>query len=560
MKALKIHALHLLRVKRKASRLHRNLLVRSPKSWLSNMKAKLTAEIGSVCFMQPTISQKRRGPPKVKLLRVHKHARLNSLFDTTQKHQVLISATGSLPLKAQAIDLRDTGIDNEEYSRASEQAPQNVFGLCRSPRNNMLRRLAEKGFVLCTVVLRKDAHVVDRCEDLPVDDIHTMQAVQKIHENLADPSLPMLGYVPTTLPAESPQRLLTILKDLERTVPPATFEEAINDNCVTHISQELREVENSHILELWNTAEMKKAVNSELLLRSMVKFAHFNLREIAPESAPEYRLSLIKLANKWTRTTELIRKFNEAVASCPSPTIRPVYFPQYESKILPLPHESVSDLLFQLRRLLSIEIPPIHRLLIGGAYLFSFTLNQRDIAEGTGRREISSLVQDICKLLTDFASLHLQPKAKSYVEKYLQEVSETANRLLDIALNTQVQWRLIRTILVTPFWIFAFGRHCGPADKQTAFELGYGLCPYHLLSFFFKEAAAEATKQPGLQNWAIRFIGKWAKSIEARTLPEMAGEPTEVFLEQQVQNLPQLHPDLFYSRGGKVFKVSPFQK
>lgn len=133
MKALKTHALHLLRVKRKASRLHRNLLVRSPKSWLSNMKAKLTAEIGSVCFMQPTISQKRRGAPKVKLLRVHKHARLNSLFDTTQKHQVLISATSSLPLKTQVIDLRDTGIDNEEYSRASEQAPQNVFGLCRSP-------------------------------------------------------------------------------------------------------------------------------------------------------------------------------------------------------------------------------------------------------------------------------------------------------------------------------------------------------------------------------------------------------------------------------------------
>lgn len=28
-------------------------------------------------------------------------------------------------------------------------------------------------------------------QDLPVDDIHTMQAVQRIHRNLADPSLPV---------------------------------------------------------------------------------------------------------------------------------------------------------------------------------------------------------------------------------------------------------------------------------------------------------------------------------------------------------------------------------
>lgn len=44
---------------------------------------------------------------------------------------------------------------------------QNGFSACTKfflQRNNMLRRLAEKGFVLCTVVLRKDAHVVDRCE------------------------------------------------------------------------------------------------------------------------------------------------------------------------------------------------------------------------------------------------------------------------------------------------------------------------------------------------------------------------------------------------------------
>lgn len=44
---------------------------------------------------------------------------------------------------------------------------QNVLSVCTKSflqRNNMLRRLAEKGFVLCTVVLRKDAHVVDRCE------------------------------------------------------------------------------------------------------------------------------------------------------------------------------------------------------------------------------------------------------------------------------------------------------------------------------------------------------------------------------------------------------------
>lgn len=117
-------------------------------------------------------------------------------------------------------------------------------------------------------------------------------------------------------------------------------------------------------MELWQTAEMNKAITSEMVLRSMVKFAHFTVREIAPETSPEYRLSLLKLANKWSRTTELVRKFNEAVAACPTPTVRPVYFPQYESKMLPLPKESLSDIPFQLSKILSLQIPPIHRSVI----------------------------------------------------------------------------------------------------------------------------------------------------------------------------------------------------
>lgn len=112
---------------------------------------------------------------------------------------------------------------------------------------------------------------------------------------------------------------------------------------------------------------MDKAITSEMVLRSMVKFAHFTVREIAPETSPEYRLSLLKLSNKWTRTTELVRKFNEAVASCPSPTVRPIYLPQYESKMLVFPDESLIDLPFQLSRILSISAPPIHRFVMSEA-------------------------------------------------------------------------------------------------------------------------------------------------------------------------------------------------
>ncbi|CDI80159.1 hypothetical protein, conserved [Eimeria acervulina] len=457
--------------------------------------ARLAAELGAVCFMQPAAIQQHRGTEPVRLLRSHKQAKLTSLFESSQKDQVFVSFSDSLPLDAQTIDLRQAGVHGEEYRRALEQAPQNVFGLCRRPRSNMLRTLADKGFVLCTVVLRKDQHFVDRCRDLPVNDIHTMQAVEKIHRRLNDPTLPTLS---------------AVQRDLDRTVPPITLEEAAADACVAHISRELQAIEDLHALDLWRRAEMDKAITSEMVLRSMVKFAHFTVREIAPETSPEYRLSLLKLSNKWTRTTELVRKFNEAVASCPSPTVRPIYLPQYESKMLVFPDESLIDLPFQLSRILSISAPPIHRLLIGGAYLLSLTLNNRGLVEGIGRQEISDLSQ---------------------LRKYVGKVAQAADRILDIAMDPEVQWGLVRTLMVVPFWLFVFGRHCGPAEKHEAFELGYGLCPFHLLNFFIKDAAATSKKQPGLQNWARRSISNLVKRVKSGTLQDKAKEHANVFLE-----------------------------
>lgn len=131
--ALKKHALHLLNVRETAARLHRNFLVRKPASWLSRMKARLAAELGAVCFMQPAAIQQHRGTEPVRLLRSHKQAKLTSLFESSQKDQVFVSFSDSLPLDAQTIDLRQAGVHGEEYRRALEQAPQNVFGLCRRP-------------------------------------------------------------------------------------------------------------------------------------------------------------------------------------------------------------------------------------------------------------------------------------------------------------------------------------------------------------------------------------------------------------------------------------------
>lgn len=133
------------------------------------------------------------------------------------------------------------------------------------------------------------------------------------------------------------------------------------DSCVAHVSQQLRSVEEQHDMALWRAAESEKAVTPEIVLRSMVKFAYFDVREIAPTNAPEHGLSLLKLANKWTRTNELVRLFNTAVAACKTPTLRPIYFPQYKSKVLPLSQESLGDLLLQLQKILSVMIPPLHR-------------------------------------------------------------------------------------------------------------------------------------------------------------------------------------------------------
>ncbi|CDJ28095.1 uncharacterized protein EMH_0037830 [Eimeria mitis] len=323
---------------------------------------------------------------------------------------------------------------------------------------NLLRRLADKRFVLCTVVLRRDQYVVDRCG--------------------------MLGYVPMSLPRESAENMSSIMEELERPVPSITFDEAAADPCVAHISRELQEIEDLHALELWRTAELNKSVTSEMLLRSMVK------------------------------------------------------------------------------------------LLIGGAYLLSLTLNRRELPEGTTRQEISGLVLSNRNLLITFASTHLQPAAQAslfivafivqerreecriHVRKYAQEIAQTAGRILDISLDPRVQWDLIRTLMVVPFWLFAFGRYCGPADKNASFELGYGFCPLHLLDVFIKDATDTCMEQQGLQNWAKRSISKLVKRVEAGTFPDKAKEHANVFLEQHLQDLPQLSPDLF-RRGeqGKIFKV-----
>ena len=53
------------------------------------------------------------------------------------------------------------------------------------------------------------------------------------------------------------------------------------------------------------------------------------------------------------------------------------------------------------------------RLLIGGAYLLSLTLNNRGLVEGIGRQEISDLVMTTSSLLTTFASKHLQPTVQA---------------------------------------------------------------------------------------------------------------------------------------------------
>lgn len=103
------------------------------------MRARLSAELGAVCFMQPAASQQPRGREPVRLLRANKQAKLNSLFDSSQKDQVFASPGDSIPLDPQIVDIKDAVANEEEYRRALEQAPQNVFGLCRRPVSTPFR-------------------------------------------------------------------------------------------------------------------------------------------------------------------------------------------------------------------------------------------------------------------------------------------------------------------------------------------------------------------------------------------------------------------------------------
>ncbi|KAL8272495.1 hypothetical protein Esti_003618 [Eimeria stiedai] len=190
--ALKEYALHLAIKTKLTTTLHRSFVIRSPKIWFSNARSRVKAEIGSVCFMQPRARQFRDGSWKVEMLRTHKDAKIKSLLDSTRRGMVLTAPAFNSPDEIQDFVLLNALFETkEEAARARQQTRQNLFGLCRMPRSNLFRRLAEKKFVLCTVVVRNEKHVVDVCKDLPVHEIHTMQAVYEVHRRLNNSSLPL---------------------------------------------------------------------------------------------------------------------------------------------------------------------------------------------------------------------------------------------------------------------------------------------------------------------------------------------------------------------------------
>ncbi|OEH79822.1 hypothetical protein cyc_08139 [Cyclospora cayetanensis] len=501
--ALKKHVFNLISAQKKAATAHKGLLMRSTKAWFSLVRSRLTADFGSLCFMHPITRRGTQLSGTLQLQRIHGNAKLSQLIECKQIDQGSSSTKPTFPLEAASVG--PTVPTDRGHEQASEQEAQNIFGLCRMP-------------------------------DLPVDDIHIMQAVDRIHRRLNDPSLPMLRYVPPTLPQESEETIMEIVASTANSALSGSPDLASYDDCANHISQKLNELENLHSLELWHMAESSKPINSELLLRSMVKFAHFALRDIAPVKAIEYRGSLLKLANKWSRTTELIREFNQAILTCSTAMLPPIYFPQYRSRALDMVRNPLNDLLSQLRTILALAIPPIHRLLIGGAFVFSWTLNDRRLPEEAGQKDVSDFVTGIS-----------------------QQMVGTSEKILGIALDPQVKWVLVRTLLVVPFWLFSFGSHCGPPDKRAAFNLGYGLCPYHMLPYFVEEALAQVVGSPGIGEQDRRSISLWLKGLELRTLPEKAGKHANVFLHQQIQDLVLQWPHSFQMEKGKVFKVFPPQ-
>ncbi|KAL8272496.1 hypothetical protein Esti_003619 [Eimeria stiedai] len=143
------------------------------------------------------------------------------------------------------------------------------------------------------------------------------------------------------------------------------------------------------------------------------------------------------------------------------------------------------------------------------------------------------------------------------VAKYANQIIGKAKLVLESALPLELQSGLIRSLLPVPFFLFAVGSHCGPSEKHNAFELGYGLCPYHFLAFFVREARTAAEKHPHLEDWAKRLISKWVKSLHVGKLPETAKAEADVFLEQHAKDLPLKLPDFFLTRRGKTYKVFP---
>ena len=129
--ALKGHALQLHKTKERAANLHRNFLTRSPMSWISSMRARLSAAVGSVCIMQPA-ARFNDGTWTVSLARAHKKAKLQSLFASSEREMVKVCPGKTVPLAAKSSSLREL-VKDERYTGVLQQFPQNYFGLCRMP-------------------------------------------------------------------------------------------------------------------------------------------------------------------------------------------------------------------------------------------------------------------------------------------------------------------------------------------------------------------------------------------------------------------------------------------
>lgn len=61
----------------------------------------------------------------------------------------------------------------------------------------------------------------------------------------------------------------------------------------------------------------------------------------------------------------------------------------------------------------------------------------------------------------------------------LNRIASAASAINNSPLSFRRKEMLVGLLNVLPYWIFAFGRHVGPRDKNRAYAMGYGLCPYY---------------------------------------------------------------------------------